>query len=113
MSNKWCMVILLKMEEAGGTCRFGDLFRSVPFVSEKMLSSSLRSLCEDGLIFRKSLGGLPPHVEYGLAPLALSLLPLIHQLNEWGHNHFKEIMRNRQRYAETKRMGNAGNGDWQ
>lgn len=100
ISNKWSMAILLQLESAEDKPRFNDLFRSIPHISEKMLASSLELLCADGLVFRIDYGGIPPRVEYELTPLSRSLLPLIHDINRWGQEHFDEIIRSRREYAE-------------
>ena len=42
MSRKWALVTLLRIEEMSSneneSVRFGDLFRSIPHISEKMLA---------------------------------------------------------------------------
>lgn len=100
ISNKWSMAILLQLESVEKKWRFNDLFRSIPHISEKMLACSLDLLCSDGLVFRTDYGGIPPRVEYELTPLARSLLPLIHDINRWGQEHFDEIIRSRREYTE-------------
>lgn len=46
--------------------RFGELRRCIDGVSEKMLSQTLKSLEADGLVDRRVLSTLPPHVDYAL-----------------------------------------------
>ena len=100
MSHKWALVTLLRIEgicaDNNGPARFGDLFRSIPQISEKMLASTLDYLVEEGLLERHSYVSLPPKVEYTLTPIARSFLREISYVIEWGQLHFEEIMASRQ-----------------
>ncbi|MCM1079258.1 MAG: helix-turn-helix transcriptional regulator [Bacteroidales bacterium] len=103
MSHKWTLVILLRMEAFGKMAythendksisgiRFGDLFREIPHISEKMLATTLDYLEAEGLITRNVKDIFPPHTEYSLTPLAASFLKEISYVIEWGHIHFDEI----------------------
>ena len=100
MSHKWALVTLLKIEEmcADGqlaTVRFGDLFRSIPQISEKMLASTLDYLVQEGLLIRRPYPLVPPRVDYGLTPVAQSFLREISYVIEWGQQHFEEIAASR------------------
>ena len=99
MSHKWALVTLLKIEELCATenesVRFGDLFRSIPQISEKMLASSLDYLIEEGMLVRQSFESVPPRVEYSLTTIAISFLREISYVIEWGQLHFEEIMASR------------------
>ena len=46
--------------------RFAELRREVDGISEKILAETQRGLERDGLVVRKSLPEVPPHVEYTL-----------------------------------------------
>lgn len=103
MSHKWTLVILLRIEAHQKTLgkrgiRFGDLFRTIPAISEKMLASTLEYLEGEGLVFRQAHNEASPHVEYTLTPLAEKFLREIEYVMEWGQIHYSEIMeaRNRQ-----------------
>ena len=52
-----------------------------------MLSSSLKELEGDGLILRKEYLQVPPKVEYSLSPLGQTLMPVLHEICLWGHEH--------------------------
>ena len=47
LGDKWALVVLLKLHETG-VVRFNELYKTIPSISEKMLSSVLRSLVTDG-----------------------------------------------------------------
>lgn len=61
-----------------GKSRTGELLRSMPGISKKMLTQTLRELERDGLVERKVHHVVPPMVEYDLTPLGQKLTePLI------------------------------------
>ena len=47
LGDKWALVVLLKLHE-NGVIRFNELYKTIPSISEKMLSTVLRSLVTDG-----------------------------------------------------------------
>nr|WP_314466275.1 helix-turn-helix domain-containing protein [uncultured Clostridium sp.] len=49
-----------------------------------MLTRSLQALEQHGLISRKELCQIPPHVEYTITERCKSLLPALEIINEWG-----------------------------
>lgn len=98
MGNKWMMATLMQISEMpGGNCRFSDLFRCIPQVSEKMLVSTLQQLEYNGLISRTAYKEQPPRVEYSLTPLGESFLREISYVMEWGQIHHDEVKRNREK----------------
>ncbi|WP_346868860.1 winged helix-turn-helix transcriptional regulator, partial [Clostridium sp. UBA5119] len=64
LSGKWKLLILWYLSY--GTLRFSDIKKRLPKVTQKMLTSQLRSLEEDKLISRKVYPVVPPKVEYSL-----------------------------------------------
>lgn len=57
--------------------RFNELRRSLEGISQKVLTSSLRSMEKDGIITRTVYPETPPHVEYALSEMGESLRPVI------------------------------------
>lgn len=82
IGSKWKVLVLREL--VGGTKRFGELQRGVGNVSQKVLTSQLRAMEEDGLIHREVYAEVPPRVEYSLTPLGQSLTPVIDTLRIWG-----------------------------
>jgi DNA-binding HxlR family transcriptional regulator len=72
VADKWTMSVLEALAEAG-TLRFTRLAEAVPGVSQKMLTQTLRQMERDGLLVRTVHPVVPPHVEYRLTDLGLSL----------------------------------------
>jgi DNA-binding HxlR family transcriptional regulator len=82
VGGRWRTVILSHLKE--GVHRYGELRRLIPGVSEKMLTQRLRELEADGLVSRRDLGTVPPHVEYDLTDEGRSLAPVLQALYDWG-----------------------------
>jgi DNA-binding HxlR family transcriptional regulator len=82
MGGKWKPRIVALLGE--GTHRFGELERSLPQVSRKVLVEQLRELEADGLVLRQVYPVLPPRVEYSLGPRGRRALPLLRGLREFG-----------------------------
>ena len=98
ISCKWPMLVLFTLSQRG-TLRFNTLRRAMPDISQKMLTATLRTLEEDGLVVRKVYAEVPPRVEYGLTERARSLLPILDELVDWAHSNMAAIMRDRKRHA--------------
>lgn len=98
ISCKWPMLVLFTLSQRG-TLRFNTLRRALPDISQKMLTATLRTLEEDGLVVRQVYAEVPPRVEYGLTERARSLLPILDELVDWAHSNMVAIMRDRQRHA--------------
>lgn len=98
ISCKWPMLVLFTLSQRG-TLRFNTLRRAMPDISQKMLTATLRTLEEDGLVVRQVYAEVPPRVEYGLTERARSLLPILDELVDWAHSNMVAIMRDRQRHA--------------
>ncbi len=71
ISGKWKLLILREL--MGGTKRFSQLQRSIPGITQKMLTKQLRELERAGLVSRKVYPQVPPRVEYSLTELGKSL----------------------------------------
>ena len=63
---------------------FNELRKSLDGISQKVLTDSLRSMEEDGLVVRTVYAEVPPRVEYALSPLGESMQPIIKSMETWG-----------------------------
>ena len=72
-----------------GTKRFGELKKSIGSISQKVLTSNLRSMEESGLLTRKVYAEVPPRVEYTLTETGYSLKPILDSMVEWGKAYQK------------------------
>lgn len=82
LTGKWRLFVLFRLE--GGPMRFNALQRSLPPVTQRVLTATLRGLEEDGLIWRRSAGSVPPSVDYGLTERGAALAPVWRAMGEWG-----------------------------
>jgi DNA-binding HxlR family transcriptional regulator len=98
-ATKWSMLVILNLGYAGKP-RFSELKNMITGISQRMLSVTLRSLEEDGLISRKMYSEIPPRVEYELTPLGRSLLDVMMHLGEWASKHEAEIARARKKFKK-------------
>lgn len=60
--------------------RYGEIKKSLPDISQKILTSSLKNLEKYYLIKRKVYAEIPPRVEYSLTETGNSLIPSIQML---------------------------------
>lgn len=82
ISDRWKVLIIRDL--LNGTMRFGELKKSVGNVSQKVLTSNLRSMEADGLLTRTVYPEVPPRVEYTLTETGYSLKPILDAMLEWG-----------------------------
>jgi DNA-binding HxlR family transcriptional regulator len=82
IGGKWKPIILNCIGER--SLRFGKLNQLIPAISNKVLSGELKELEELALIERREFIELPPRVEYRLTRAGHSLMPLLHELANWG-----------------------------
>ena len=90
MSDKWKVLILRDL--LTGTKRFGELKKSIGSISQKVLTSNLRAMEEDGLLKREVFAEVPPRVEYTLTDRGRSLEPVIDAMRVWGEAHTAELI---------------------
>ncbi len=85
IGDKWKVLILRDLMD--GTKRFGELKKSIGSISQKVLTSQLRSLEEDGIVTREIFAEIPPRVEYSLTETGLSLKPVLDVMTKWGMDY--------------------------
>jgi DNA-binding HxlR family transcriptional regulator len=85
MGGRWKPLILYQLQQ--GVLRYGQLKKSIPGITEKMLVQHLRELEADGLIVRDVKPVVPPHVEYSLTQSGKTLTPILNAMAEWGLNN--------------------------
>ena len=88
INDKWKVLIVRDL--LTGTKRFGELKKSVTGITQKVLTSNLRSMEKDGLVKRKAYAEVPPRVEYSLTKTGFSLEPILDSMVEWGNNYRKK-----------------------
>ena len=71
--------------------RFNELKKSLEGISQKVLTDSLRSLENDGIVIRTVYPEVPPRVEYSLSELGDSMRPIISAMEQWGLGYQAKI----------------------
>jgi DNA-binding HxlR family transcriptional regulator len=82
LEGKWKLLILFHLFD-GKVCRFSDLERAIPAVTQKMLAQQLRQLEADGIISRKAYPVVPPKVEYRMTEWGQELCPVLDGILKW------------------------------
>lgn len=85
IGNKWKVLILRDLLD--GTKRFGELKKSVTGITQKVLTSNLRSMEESDLVTREVFPEVPPRVEYTLTEIGYSLKPILDSMAVWGDEY--------------------------
>lgn len=89
LSGKWRTHIIYELCKKP-SCRFGELKKAVPRITNTMLTNTLRDLVELGIVHREQFNEIPPHVEYSLTEKGKDLLPVFTELAKWGENHLEK-----------------------
>jgi len=99
IGDKWTVLVVSTL--AGGSLRYSDLQASIPGISQRMLTVTLKALESDGLLLRTAYAEIPPRVEYELTPLGHSLLDAVKALVEWAATHHEDVAASRLRHEQT------------
>jgi DNA-binding HxlR family transcriptional regulator len=89
IGGRWKVLLLWRLRD--GTRRFNELRRSMPGVTQKMLTQQLRQLESDGLVSRKVFAEVPPRVEYKLTATGRELGSLLVTLANWATVHMPKL----------------------
>ena len=85
IGSKWKLLIMRNLLQR--SWRFNELRKDLEGISQKVLTDSLRSMEEDGIITRTVYPEVPPRVEYALSDLGESMRPIMNAMEEWGTNY--------------------------
>lgn len=87
-ATKWTSMVLHTLHARhAGRARTGVLQRSLPGISKKMLTQTLREMETSGLITRHVESTLPPAVEYRLTELGHRFVEPVELLYGWGRRN--------------------------
>lgn len=82
IGSKWKLLIMRNLFVR--PWRFNELRKDLESISQKVLTDSLRSMEEDGIITRTVYPEVPPRVEYALSELGESMRPIMDAMEQWG-----------------------------
>ncbi len=83
LGGRWKLLILHKLEPQ--KLRFSELKKTLPHITDRMLTLQLRELEHAGLISRTVFAEVPPRVEYALTTSGQALAPIWKNLEAWGN----------------------------
>ena len=87
IGSKWKLLIMRNLRQR--PWRFNELKKDLDGISQKVLTDSLRSMEEDGIITRTVYPKVPSRVEYALSDVGESMRPILTAMQEWGTNYKK------------------------
>ena len=96
IADKWTALVVYALVR--GSRRHGQLRREIQGISQKMLTQTLRSMERDGLIHRRVIDRVPPHVEYTLTPLGMTLTEPLTAICRWAMDHLPEVQAAREEF---------------
>ena len=106
IGDRWSILVLLTLESAKKSMRFKELEQTIPDISQKMLTRTLRDLEADGFVIRHAYAEVPPRVEYELTERARTLTPLLNNLVAWAASNLSGIVKDRERYYKEGNRNN-------
>ena len=89
LSGKWRTHVIYVLCKKP-SCRFGELRKAIPRITNTMLTATLRDLEGLGIVRREQFNEIPPHVEYSLTEKGRGLLPVFTELAKWGETYLEE-----------------------
>ena len=89
IGDKWKILIIRDLLD--GTKRFSQLKKSLPGISQKVLTQNLRTMEESGLLHREVFAEVPPRVEYTLTPRGYSIKSVLDSLAQWGKDYQRDV----------------------
>ena len=90
LSRKWSPVVLLRLQHHGPQ-GYNELLESIPDISSKVLSETLETLQDVGLVDRQVVTESPLRVEYSRTPASREMEPIFASLSEWADTHLTDI----------------------
>jgi DNA-binding HxlR family transcriptional regulator len=93
IGDKWTVLVISTL--GGEPLRYSDLLASIPGISQRMLTVTLKALERDGLLTRTAFPEVPPRVVYELTDLGRSLLDAVLPTALWAATHYREVSANR------------------
>jgi DNA-binding HxlR family transcriptional regulator len=89
IGGTWKMPILWRLQDK--TLRYGELRKDIPHISEKMLTTQLRELEQDGLVSRMVYPVVPPKVEYTITEKGRRVMPIVQAIRALGLEFMREV----------------------
>lgn len=102
LGGTWKMPILWRLKD--GVHRYGELKACLPRITDKMLSSQLKALEEEGFIYRKVFAVVPPRVDYSITARGRRSIAVIQVIRNYGLDLMKEFGVQTKKVQKHKRL---------
>ena len=89
ITGKWKIEIVCMLVE--GPMRFGVLKRSLPGITQHMLTEQLKELASNGIVIRHAYAEIPPRVEYELSQAGIDLMPTFRTMLAWSVKYDEQL----------------------
>jgi DNA-binding HxlR family transcriptional regulator len=99
LGDKWTLLCLGALSNAEGPLRYNAIQRAVGGISQRMLTLTLKSLEENGLVKRTIFPTVPPRVDYELTAAGHTLKEPLEALLQWSLAHREAMAAARAAYA--------------
>lgn len=99
IGDKWTVLVISTL--GNGPLRYSDLLGSIPGISQRMLTVTLKALERDGLLPRTAFPEVPPRVVYEMTDLGRSLFDAVLSLASWAATHHQEVAAIRAAHERT------------
>jgi DNA-binding HxlR family transcriptional regulator len=96
LHGKWKVHLIFLM--ARGIHRHSRLLESLPGVSKKVMTDSLRAMEHAGVVERRVFADVSTRVEYSLTPLGWTMTEPLIALSDWGAAHGNDVAEARRNY---------------
>jgi DNA-binding HxlR family transcriptional regulator len=96
IGDKWSLLVVRRLGD--GPMRFNELRAAIGGISQKMLTTTLRTLERDGFLTRTVYPTIPPRVDYELTDLGRELEIPVKGLAEWAIANMGRINDARERF---------------
>lgn len=103
VGDKWSLLVLHTLGQSAEPVRFNALQRGLPDISQKVLTTTLRTLEEDGFVVRTVYAEVPPRVDYQLTERAQSFMQACTPMLQWAVANLEDIVADRKRKKRTPR----------
>lgn len=89
IGGKWKLPIIISIYH--GHKRFNEIKKSIPAITNRVLSKDLKHLEENLLISRTVYDDFPVRVEYALTDYCFNVTEVLESMERWGKQHREKI----------------------
>ncbi|UKT65973.1 winged helix-turn-helix transcriptional regulator [Pedobacter mucosus] len=98
LGGKWRLPVIISIYY--GNRRFNDIVRTVPGITNRVLSKELKHLEENFLIRRTVTDDYAVRIEYSITEYCVSLNEVVRPMENWGKKH-RKVVAGREPYSDN------------